>query len=317
MNTILNHQSIFHIGLPKAASTTLQKKLFPHLDNVNNFALYPTNNVAGANVVEESANSIYLQDKRLFEFYKSLHNRPEIGINELRSMWSALFDEYAVHATSILSHEAVTSAFFSAIPVPEKLARVKALFPSAKIVIVVREQQSWLHSQYTDHPFEPLNLGNGAPCSFDYWVTQFLSHPKLEPARNALDYASLVKKCIDMWGVDNVTVIAFEWLIQSSSQFYSSWAKLFGISHSEVGQLISNRVENRGLSASYNRLRQRQRRHKLARQRCTITQSLLEKDSLKSLPKAVYCLSGETQKLLNDFYADSNNELKEIMGWES
>lgn len=316
MNTILNHQYIFHIGLPKAASTTLQKKLFPHLDNINNFALYPTNNVAGTNVVEESVNSIYLQDKRLFEFYKSLHNRPEIGVNELRSMWCALFEEYAVHAKSILSHEAVTSAFFSAIPVPEKLARVKALFPSAKIVIVVREHQSWLHSQYTDHPFEPLNLGNGAPCSFDYWVTQFLSHPKLEPARNALDYAKLIKKCIGMWGNENVTVIKLDWLKHSSSQFYSALGRVLEISENEVERLISNDVENRGLSACYNRLRQRQRRHKLAKQNCTLTQHLLEIDLLKTLPKAVYRLSSETQKLLNDYYADSNNELREVMGWE-
>lgn len=311
-----NHKRfLFHIGMPKAASTTLQKGLFTKVPNINNFALYPTNNVAGSNVLPANSQTIYLNDQRLFEFYKSLHNKQEVGVNELRTMWDSLFQQHAKFDLTLLSHEAMTSAFFSSIPVPEKLARIKAVFPTAEIVIVVRDQITWLHSQYTDHPFQPTNLGGGSPCSFDQWVQSFLEDPKLSTARDALDYYALVGRCNELFGQSNVTVLRLEWLKEQPDRFCSIWAQLLEVTPAFVQQSLNGVVENRGLSRIYNNLRQQQRKDKLAGKINSLNDRLLKTQLIKHFPKAQYELSESVEQAVKSYYAQSNASLRSLMKW--
>jgi hypothetical protein len=310
-----NMRYIFHIGLPKSASSTLQKQLFPFVPNINNFALYPTNNVAGSNAIEDGVNSIYLNDKRLFEFYKSLHNRPSVGVNELASMWHTLLNEHGKHKITLLSHEAMTSAFFSSISVPEKLARIKSIFADVKVCIVIRNQFDWLHSQYTDHPFDPLNLGNGAPYAFEQWVLKFLTHPQLAAARGALNYFQLVKSCYELFGSKNVSVVQLEWLKASPQCFYQLWSELLNVDSEFIASRLHNKRDNRGLSGIYNQLRQRQRRHKLSGLQSPITNRLLAVDGIKLRGSAKYSLSAKTQLMLTNYYAETNAQLNNLMGW--
>ncbi|MEP1554868.1 MAG: hypothetical protein ABJJ44_06025 [Paraglaciecola sp.] len=309
------HQYIFHIGLPKSASSTFQKQLFPFVPNINNFALYPTNNVAGSNTVEEAVNSVYLNDKRLFEFYKSLHNRANVGVNELASMWKILLNEHGKHNVTLLSHEAMTSAFFSSISVPVKLARIKSIFANVKVCIVIRDQFDWLHSQYTDHPFDPLNLGKGKPYTFEQWMLQFLTHPQLVAARDALNYFRLVTLCYELFSPKNVSVVKLAWLKKSPQRFYKTWSELLNVEPEFIAARLHNKRDNRGLSGAYNRLRQRQRSHKLSGLQSPITNRLLAVDAIKLGPKAKYSLSAKTHLLLTNAYAEPNAQLNNLMGW--
>ena len=306
---------LFHIGMPKSASTTLQKGLFTKVPNINNFALYPTNNVAGSNALPASSQSIYLNDQRLFEFYKSLHNKPEVSVDELSGMWDTLYQQHAKFDINLLSHEAMTSAFFSSIPVPEKLARIKAVFPTTEVVIVVRDQLSWLHSQYTDHPFLPTNLGNAAPCTFDEWVQCFLEEPKLNAGREALDYYGLVTRCFDLFGQSKVTVLRLEWLKSQPERFCLAWAQLLGVTPEFVEQSLKGVVENRGLSRIYNNLRQQQRKDKLAGRTNSLNDRLLKAQLIKHFPKAEYELSEPVQQAVKDYYSQSNASLTSLMNW--
>lgn len=312
-----HQQYIFHIGLPKSASSTLQKKLFPFVPKLNNFSLYPTNNVAGDNDIDESVNSLYLKDSRLFEFYKALHNRQEIGIDALKDMWKVLLVTHGIHGVNLLSHEALTSAFFSSVPVFEKLARIKAVFPNVKIVIVIRDQLSWLHSQYTDHPFNPVNLTKGAPCTFDKWVLSFLSDPQLTKAREALNYYALVDECQRVFGANHLTVVRYEWLKSAPERFYNSWANVLGVSGDFVESRLANQIENRGLSGIYNKLRQRQRWHNLAGLSSKLTNRLLQYNMIKLMPKTQYELSPQTKQSVFSYYADSNHALQKLLGWQN
>lgn len=306
---------LFHVGMPKSASTTLQKGLFTNVPNINNFALYPTNNVAGSNSLPSNSQSIYLNDPHLFEFYKSLHNKPEVGVAELRSMWDLLYQQHAKFDINLLSHEAMTSAFFSSIPVSVKLERIKAVFPKTHIIIVVRDQLSWLHSQYTDHPFQPTNLGNGPSCSFDEWVQCFLEEPKLKAGREALDYYCLVTRCCGLFGQANVTVIRLEWLKEQPHRFYSAWAQLLGVTPEFVKQSLDGVVENRGLSRIYNNLRQKQRKDKLAGRTNSWNDRLLKTQLIKHYPKAEYVLSEPVEQAVKDYYSRSNASLSSLMNW--
>ncbi|MDP5191770.1 sulfotransferase, partial [Rheinheimera baltica] len=280
--------------------------------NVNNFSLYPTNNVAGSNEIAEGLNSLYLKDNRVFAFYKALHNQPEVSPDSLKDMWEVLLNAHSEHSVSLLSHEALTSAFFSSIPVYEKLYRIKAVFPNAKIIIVIRDQLSWLHSQYTDHPFDPINLTRGSPYTFEEWVVKFLLHPQLVKARAALNYYDLICECQRLFGANRLTVIRYEWLQDAPYRFYEAWANLLGVTRDFVESRLSNQVENRGLSQIYNRLRQRQRWQQLAGFNSSLTNRLLLNNALKLMPKAQYTLSPQTKQSVLDFYIDSNNALQKF-----
>ncbi|WP_296049333.1 hypothetical protein [uncultured Alteromonas sp.] len=278
-------------------------------------ALYPTNNIAGSNAVQDNVNSVYLTDTRLFDFYKSLHNRPEVTTGELAAKWAELSSQHQRYNTTLLSHEAMTSAFFSAISVPDKLLRIKSVFPDCYIVLIIREPRDWLMSQYTDHPFVPTNLGGGPPCTFDTWVNLFLTEPGLEKAREALNYHQLISRCYGMFGESKVTVLKFDWLRSVPERFCNSWAELFGVSATFVAEHLSQQHENRGLSGIYNKLRQRQRKHILAGLNAPLTSKLWALHQLKSLPKTQYALTASTEALLSDYYAEPTIKLKNLMGW--
>jgi hypothetical protein len=309
------NQILFHIGLPKAASSTLQKHLFPYISDLNNFALYPTNNVSGSNRIPKNVNSVYLKDTQLVEFYKSLHNKFEVGSERLAEMWGSLFNTHALYSKTLLSHEAMTSAFFSSIPVNDKLLRIKSLFPDVKICIVIRKQESWLHSQYCDHPFLPTNLSNSKPCDFNEWVNVFLNDPKLASARAALDYYSLICQCQAVFGEHNLTIISFEWLKNNPTLFYDAWAKFLGVSYPFVEEHLSKKLENRGLSRVYNFFRQKERNEKIQGHTSKLTTFLLKMTILKLLPKAKYTLSPTIADELRAYYAESNKKVNVLMGW--
>ena len=62
---------VFHIGYPKAASTTLQKHLFCCHSDLNSLALFPRKN-AGLEAVTRRENIPYLESEDLRKFYKAL-----------------------------------------------------------------------------------------------------------------------------------------------------------------------------------------------------------------------------------------------------
>jgi hypothetical protein len=302
----------FHIGLPKCASTTLQKHLFCNLETIQNFGLYPINNIAGSNKVGNVKNAVFLENPQLFQFYKLLHNNRSVSDDELHSLWKEVVqtsrDEKYLGV--LLSHEAMTSHFFSTNTQQEKARRIHSLFPEAEILIVIRNQEDWLRSQYTDHPFDPHKLGSGSPLSFDEWVDTFLNSEALVNAREALCYSKLISNYADLFGASQIHVAIFEDLVHQPKDFYHSLASYLGVSDDFIAHCLSKKHENRGLSHLYNVARQSARAKK---SKVTLADKIrsivLGQAILKTLPKKKYPLRSTTLQQLSTYYGKENEKI--------
>lgn len=304
MNSWNSDEILIHVGLPKAASTTLQKHLFCKLNNVQNFGLYPTNNVAGNNEPADSVdNAVYLKEPKLYAFYKKLHNDPTIDISELVSFWASIYEEHRDkrYDKILLSHEALTAPFFTSLTQEEKAMRLSKIFPGAKILLITRDQEDWFRSQYRDHPFMPTNLTLGEPVSFNEWMGCLLGEDSLAYVLEALNYKRLAGIYSRCFGSDNLYIVSFEDFVNQKENFKKVMNDFLG----EGGKIINKlheAKENQGLSFQYNLLRKLQRKKQKGKIINLLIDLLLRINVLKYLPKDKAPLSENLSKKIARIY---------------
>lgn len=243
-----------HVGLPKAASTTLQKHLFSKHEMLLSLGVYPVDNV-GSNTDDISLNAAYLNDSRVKDFYSHLIHDDvmEFDYETVSNELSILFKDYATDKNEkiVFSDEKLTSTFYSHKDIGLKAKRLKKVLPDAKIIIVLRDQVSWITSQYRDHPFDPRHLDIGRPVSVEKWIeiAQWSAEVKL---LSMLKYNELVTLYEDIFGVENVCVLLFEEFVNDLPQFANKLSEFMGIDCKQTFQCLQDKHENTGVSTSFN-----------------------------------------------------------------
>ncbi len=306
-----------HVGYPKAASTTLQKHLFNKHNEILNLGLYPMQNI-GNDSNEIDSDTIYAKDEKLREFYGLLTNAHSIerhSTEEVKEFFDRHIKQYIDHSDKkiIFSHERLTSAVFSSNNYSLKAKRLAEVLPNSKIIVIIRDQYSWLKSQYRDHPFDPRDISKSKMIDFNEWFDILYNNDDLG-ILPLLNYYHVVDKYENLFGSKNVKVLLFEELVNNSNGFAQQLADFMGIDKAETEKILEDKHENVGVGHLFN-LYRGLKRNKWFSDR--IEQYSLEKidrrieSLLKKSKKKDYELSDKNLELLNIYFEYGNHKLIE------
>jgi hypothetical protein len=248
--------TVFHIGFPKSASSTLQKQLFDKHSQINFMGIYPTVNI-GQDSVENNTNTLYLKNNSLKEFHYCLTNMEgiEYEFSDVNEYYKNIKPFLSEEETNIFSNERFASVLFAHKDRAEKARRIKQFFPEAKIIIVIRSQIDIIKSQYRDHPFDPRHLyANQKSVSIDEWVERDFKNYDVSFLQS-IEYYKIVKYYSELFCKENVGVFLFEEMVKDLQNFSKNIAGFLSIDADEAYRLLKSKHENDGVSQNLNRYR--------------------------------------------------------------
>ena len=192
-------RTFIHIGYPKCASTYLQRTVFPAMGNFADLTKLPhetkwmlfdekaDHNRFRARVVEGIEHHDPNKDYRIIS-YEGLV--PKLFRTFTDLYWKT-------------RHRDVTRYTYSKQQVAEQLAKA---FPEAHIIIIIRKQIDWAISQHKM-----------------YWRRGHTSMPvDVYVDRYEDGYDRVIQRYMDLFGVDRVSVVPYELLLQDPTTFVRS-----------------------------------------------------------------------------------------------
>jgi len=312
----------FHIGYPKAASSTLQRCLFNLHDEINYFGTVPTGNV-GRDTPLQSQESRYLRDEQLQQFHRSLTQADDKTFSEadieeqLQKLIAPLLETNEVN---LLSNERFLSVFFSYPNLEAKAERLRRLVPHAQVLIVIRNQIDLITSQYRDWPFDPRDFTGGEPVSIDRWVDIALQHDDEIGFLRSLRYNKMIELYEDLFGRDAMSVLCLEQLARDVTAFAKTLSSSLQIDVSKTETLLRNAHENRGVTQKKNTYRRLKRLYPVVNRIERLVNRVDRVTGLSTMnrfnavldtgPKASYTLSDEQEEKIQDFFSSSNRSME-------
>jgi hypothetical protein len=225
-------QTFIHVGYPKAASTTLQTQLFAHHSEIKSFSKY---------------------EDRWCGFYNALKAKDSPFAGE-RGTTGGFSDDVLSNLSAtqknVFSDEGFLNQYHAShASNAEKAARLKRVFPDAKIVVVLRNQLQLLRSFY-DYQ---------APAgTIDQWLAGLLSADQ-EGHRllSSLDFCAAVRLYAELFGEDRVQVLLMEDLKDAFDSFCRTLCEFMSVSVEETMHLLNTSPTNeyRSVDAQFRRLR--------------------------------------------------------------
>ena len=196
-------KTYLHIGYPKCASTYLQDEIFPQLGNYSHIVRAPN---------EQKYYPFNRNfDQETFRQYVENHiQNPDPSKNHLlvsfEDWCELLFQEFADVLCTFRNLDRKIYDFSN----ERVLENLKKAYPDAHIIIIIREQISWINSRYK-------MLYRGAK----------IFKPVEECLRNPLNgYDHLIATAQKLFGKDQVSVIPFELIKQDQKAFVENIARL-------------------------------------------------------------------------------------------
>ncbi len=297
-----------HIGYPKNASTMLQTDVFPKIEEVYFIGRkYIKDNSFISKDFENAIYSISFEDT-----FNYNHSRVEQQINRALEMIPSSKKKLVISWEAFVHNVADRGLIAN---------RLYQLFPNARIILVIRDQIKSIISMYNflvEQAGGNINYSYGKPSvsSLSNWIEE----QKKTPYRsylNTLKYDSIIKYYIDLFSRKNIKVLFFETLIESKQEFLDELTDFIN-----VEKMSSEVIKKRNPSSSKLLLDTFSLRNKLntlgisiniPKRYKSILKSLIARSSL-SLPREK--LSNQEKDFLVDFYKDSNQNLKLILGLE-
>ncbi|MBW2290978.1 MAG: sulfotransferase [Deltaproteobacteria bacterium] len=217
-------EPILHIGYQKTATTWLQKVVLKHHPEL---ALV-LRSTKGADWLENSIG------QHPFAF------KPD----RIRTAYSECIEPF-LGRLPFVSHEAwIGDPYTGGRNTPENARRLHAIFPEARVVIVVREPIDMIKSMYRQYVQEGGALDCDSLLTARYPQRTYFD-------RNFLNYDEVLDLYVGLFGRDRVCALPYELVVDSPQQFLDDLLKFCGVSPlnlDDIKQRRKQRPRNRGLS---------------------------------------------------------------------
>ena len=223
---IRNIEVYVHTGLPKTATTYLQKNVFPYLKNVHYISKYGDN---------EFFNKYFLK----IRFGNNIIIENEIKQNFLEYL--RFVDERKI----LISEEALSEPRNNGRHFWPNTQILSKIFPSVKIIFTIRYQIDFIESFYLQDLKVGSCLGIDAFLRYSKKEKYFLEFEStLVPKISVfyLDYQKFISLYIELFGKNNVKVMIYEQFKQSKKEFISDLCNFIG---TKLITPISEVVEHR------------------------------------------------------------------------
>ncbi|HSG71086.1 MAG TPA: hypothetical protein VLA12_11760, partial [Planctomycetaceae bacterium] len=243
-----------HVGMPKTATTSLQKFLFAEHPQISYLGKnihkkgppYPNKSIQKLIKLTRGAQAFFTKEELL-----EIHDLSESARRERRSL--------------VLSEELLVSGKLSN---KREAARIfQRHFADCRIVLVIREPIEFVESLYFQY-LKGFNLQNlcykilkddfGEPpylFGINQWLDAMWDHPR-EPVREYLRYADNLDMYASMFGRENVSVLSFSKLKSDFDAFTTDLSRAFDIDVEITRDLLRGRhVNDRWTCAMIERLK--------------------------------------------------------------
>ena len=229
--TSTEKNTIIHIGMPKAASTSLQQNFFARLPLIN-FTGGPENYNSTSNLA----------------FVKTVHNNElYFDADKIRE---EITKDYDPALPIVLSKEFACAPF---IPlsrgIPQSRTtiakRFKALFPNAKILIIIRNQLKLQKSLYSEFYKHESRFLKSHMVSFKKWMelNRKLESEGKQNVFHFADFYSLITLYKSLF--DEVKVVVFEEMIKDMHGFLENdLCEFIGIEANEAMPYYIDSIKN-------------------------------------------------------------------------
>ncbi len=201
----MNNEIVIHIGLHKTASTTLQEFFFPRCQDVN-LLLAANREVRSFLELISKRDSIYFDAGKAKEIISKHLSGNKINLISSEGLsgrpWTALLEKGLDHRSNIIHN-------------------IKAVFPEAKIVLIIRRQDKYAISFYREY----LKWGGTKPIKKLIDLEDEFGSSLMPIERfDYLPYARRLNN--DFPG--KVLILPFELLVENSSEFLSQLTQFIG-----------------------------------------------------------------------------------------
>lgn len=234
-------RTIIHVGAPKTASTSLQRRLFQKHERIVYFG------EDGDGLRDER--ETHLLDSMIFDddaYYDEAACREIVEAQKMRAKGRTLIYSNAdIMASRLVRVCAI---------------RLRRLFPDASVLFVLRNQTTAIESYYLNHgaflkpapkPYFRKYVG------FDDWMQFSKDFPRLS-AIGCFEYDTHLKEYTARFGRDKVLVVLYEELMGDRPAFAEKLARLLKIDAAEVERALSSGRERpriTGKQMHYHRFR--------------------------------------------------------------
>lgn len=235
-----------HIGAPKAASTTLQKEVFPNLQGLTFLKKPKLGLVDGRFPWDGEFARMILYSCRIWD---------RLGQAFFDRLIAAAEEKGGANQDILVSDENMSvnrsidpvhlGNHFSMV---EKWAKSYG-FDAIKLLFITRRQDEWLASIYAQ-------LSNRMPHAgqrhFDAWATEQVNTDMGYYSHGiSLDYLEIYNEAANVFGEKNIFFLPLELMTRDPVGFISKITDFLGINglaHSEIQRLVSNRLNVRSVS---------------------------------------------------------------------
>jgi hypothetical protein len=220
---------VIHPGMVKTATSTLQK---------HGFARHPEVHFLGTPAATDELDWAIREVGRADSLYYD-----EAAVSDVFRRALAVAP---ASRTVVLSYE--NYAFYESKDKGQVGARLKTLFPGAKILFTLRRQQDLVVSLYLTRLRHHIERKTYLP--FDEWFRVAAREPHLT-ALDDLRFQTITSHYVRLFGREQVGILLFEELKAAPESFAHKLAHFLNVNAEAMAALLRGRKENVSISQSY------------------------------------------------------------------